>query len=48
MKTQILTTINPIREAFEKLFKNSSDRKSIDFLLENYDKETIKSELIYF
>jgi hypothetical protein len=48
METTILTTINPITEAFEKLFKNSSDRKAIDFLLENYDKETIKSELIYF
>lgn len=48
MERTISTTINPITEAFEKLFKNSSDKRAIDFLLENYDKETIKSELIYF
>lgn len=43
-----LTAINPITAAFEALAKNSADRKAYDFLVENYDADLIKSELIKF
>lgn len=43
-----LTAINPITAAFEALVKNASDRKAFDFLVENYDADLIKSELINF
>jgi hypothetical protein len=48
METTILTTINPITEAFQKLAKSLGDRKSLDYLIENYDQETLKRELVYF
>ena len=48
METTILTTINPITEAFSKLAKSLGDRKSLDYLLENYDQETLKTELVKF
>jgi len=48
METTILTTVNPIFEAFEKLSKSLGDRKSLDYLMENYDQETLKKELVYF
>jgi hypothetical protein len=43
-----LTSINPITAAFQALAKNSADRKAYDFLVENYDADLIKSELINF
>jgi hypothetical protein len=48
METTILTTVNPITEAFQKLAKSLGDRKSLDYLIENYDQETLKKELVYF
>jgi hypothetical protein len=48
METTILTTINPITEAFSKLTKSLADRRSLDYLLENYDQETLKTELVKF
>jgi hypothetical protein len=48
METTILTTVNPITEAFQKLAKSLGDRKSLDYLIENYDQETLKRELVYF
>ena len=48
METTILTTINPITEAFSKLVKSLGDRKTLDYLLENYDEETLKTELVNF
>jgi len=48
METTILTTINPITEAFSKLAKSLGDRKSLDYLIENYDEETLKTELVNF
>jgi hypothetical protein len=48
METTILTTINPITEAFSKLTKSLADRRSLDYLLENYDEETLKTELVKF
>jgi hypothetical protein len=43
-----LTSINPITAAFQALAKNAADRKAYDFLVENYDADLIKSELINF
>ena len=48
METTISTTINPITEAFSKLANNLSDRRSLDYLVENYDQETLKNELVNF
>ncbi len=48
METTILTEINPISECFSKLSKNLSDRRSLDYLLENYDEDELKTELIKF
>jgi hypothetical protein len=48
METTISTTINPITEAFSKLAKSLGDRKSLDYLIENYDQETLKTELVNF
>jgi hypothetical protein len=48
METTILKTVNPITEAFQKLAKSLGDRKSLDYLIENYDEETLKRELVYF
>jgi hypothetical protein len=48
MTSSNLTAINPITAAFDALVKNASDRKAYDFLVENYDADLIKSELINF
>ena len=48
METSISTTINPIAQALSKLANNLSDRRSLDYLLENYDEETLKIELVNF
>jgi hypothetical protein len=48
MTTSNLTAINPITATFEALAKNPSDRKAYDFLVENYNDDVIKRELIYF
>jgi hypothetical protein len=48
MTSSNLTAINPITAAFEALAKNPADRKAYDFLVENYDADLIKSELINF
>jgi hypothetical protein len=48
MTSSILTAINPITAAFQALAKNIADRKAYDFLVENYNDDVIKSELIYF
>jgi hypothetical protein len=48
MTNSILTEINPITAAFQSLAKNTADRKAYDFLVENYDADLIKSELINF
>jgi hypothetical protein len=48
MTSSNLTAINPITAAFEALAKNTADRKAYDFLVENYDADLIKSELINF
>jgi hypothetical protein len=48
MTSSNLTAINPITAAFEALVKNAADRKAYDFLVENYEADLIKSELINF
>ena len=48
MTTTILTTFNPITEAFSKLANNLSDRRSLDFLVENFTDEELKTQLIKF
>lgn len=48
METTILTEINPISDALSKLANNLSDRRSLDYLLENYDQDELKTELIKF
>lgn len=48
METTISTTINPITEAFSKLAKNLSDKRSLDYLVENFNDEELKTELIKF
>ena len=48
METTILTTINPITEYFSKLVNNLSDRRSLDYLVENFNDEELKTELIKF
>ena len=48
MTNAILTAINPITAAFQALAKNAADKKAYDFLVENYDADLIKSELINF
>lgn len=48
MTISSLTSINPITAAFEALAKNAADKKAYDFLMENYDADLIKSELINF
>lgn len=48
METTILTDINPITEALSKLANNLSDRRSLDYLLENFTEEELKTELVKF
>ena len=48
METTILTEINPISDAFSKLANNLSDRRSLDYLVENFTDEELKTELIKF
>lgn len=48
METKILTEINPITEALSKLVNNLSDRRSLDYLLENFTDDELKTELIKF
>ena len=48
METTILTEINPITEALSKLANNLSDRRLLDYLLENFTEEELKTELIKF
>lgn len=48
MSSTILTEINPIGYALGKLANNVSDRRYLDYLLENYDEEELKTELIKF
>jgi hypothetical protein len=48
METTILTEINPISYALGKLANNVSDRRYLDYLLENYDQDELKTELIKF
>ena len=48
METTILTEINPIGDAFIKLANNLSDRKTLDYLLENFTEDELKTELVKF
>ena len=48
MSSTILTEINPISDAFSKLANNLSDRRSLDYLVENFTDEELKTELIKF
>lgn len=48
METTILTEVNPIAQALSKLTVNLSDRRSIDYLLENFTDDELKTELIKF
>ena len=48
METKILTEINPIAQALSKLAINLSDRRSIDYLLENFTDDELKTELVKF
>ena len=48
MENTILTEINPISDAFSKLANNLSDRKTLDYLLENFTEDELKTELVKF
>lgn len=48
MSNTILTEINPISDAFIKLANNLSDRKTLDYLLENFNEDELKTELVKF
>lgn len=48
METTILTEINPIGDAFIKLANNLSDRKTLDYLLENFTEDELKTEFVKF
>jgi hypothetical protein len=48
METTILTEINPISDAFIRLANNLSDRKTLDYLLENFTEDELKTELVKF
>lgn len=48
METTTLTEVNPIAQALSKLANNLSDRRSIDYLLENFTDDELKTELIKF
>lgn len=48
METTILTEVNPITQALSKLANNLSDRRSIDYLLENFTDDELKTELVKF
>ena len=48
METTILNEINPISDAFSKLANNLSDRKTLDYLLENFNEDELKTELVKF
>ena len=48
MENTILTEINPISYALGKLANNLSDRRSLDYLVENFTDEELKTELIKF
>ena len=48
METTISTEINPISDAFIRLANNLSDRKTLDYLLENFNEDELKTELVKF
>ena len=48
METTILTEINPISDALSKLVNNLSDRKTLDYLLENFNEDELKTGLVKF
>jgi len=48
METTVLTEVNPIAQALSKLTINLSDRRSIDYLLENFNEDELKTELVKF
>jgi len=48
METKILTEVNSIAQALSKLSINLSDRRSIDYLLENFTDDELKTELVKF
>lgn len=48
METTVLTEFNPIAQALSKLSINLSDRRSIDYLLENFTDDELKTELVKF
>lgn len=48
METTVSTEINPISEALSKLANNLSDRKTLDYLLENFNEDELKTELVKF
>lgn len=48
METTTLTEVNPIAQALSKLTINLSDRRSIDYLLENFTDDELKKELVKF
>jgi hypothetical protein len=48
METTILKEINASKEALKKLSINLSDRRSLDYLLENFTEDELKKEFISF
>lgn len=48
METTVLNEINPISDALSKLANNLSDRKTLDYLLENFNEDELKTELVKF
>ena len=48
METTVSTEINPISDAFIRLANNLSDRKTLDYLLENFTEDELKTELVKF
>ena len=48
METTVSTEINPISEALSKLANNLSDRKTLDYLIENFTEDELKAEFVKF